>query len=67
MQAYLDKGLQQLCDRKDLIRPAYKGGIAVLDKSSYLAEMIIILHDHDTYVPLGGTLLSHIYKKKKKI
>lgn len=54
MQAHLDKGLQQLGDRKDIeIRPADKGGvIVVLDKSAYVAEINNILNDQDTYVPL---------------
>lgn len=50
----LKSGLNSLCENKNLvIRPADKGGgIIVLDKKDYLAEMSKILGDRDTYTPL---------------
>lgn len=48
-------GLKSLCERKNLIiRPADKGGggIVVLDKMDYHAEMTRILGDTDTYLRL---------------
>lgn len=48
-------GLTSLCQRKDLIIcPADKGGgIVILDKSDYHAEMTRIISDLDTYLRLA--------------
>lgn len=47
-------GLKSLCERKYLIiRPADKGGgLVILDKDDYHAEMCRILEDTNTYTPL---------------
>lgn len=54
-----DKGLKQLCERKDLvIRPA-----VILDKLDYQQEMFKILGDQNTYGPLNNNS-TFSYKKK---
>lgn len=49
----LEAGLDSLCNRDLVIRPAGKGGgIVVLDRKDYMTEMHRIVGDRDTCAPL---------------
>lgn len=50
------KGLDLLKQRNDIVvHPANKGGgIVILDSVAYKSEMLRLLSDQNTYVPLTG-------------
>lgn len=66
MQRDLEMGLDSLCKNKALIiRPADKvGGIVILDRCDYLAEMYRIVGDCGTYTPLNR---DPVVKYKKEL